>query len=222
MLFFLDKIEHTFVEGVVWLLKNECNEEKIKKFEGENPDLLSNDLVVSFLQIPINKDAYMDTISNPTPENMQELDMLFKQFYFKIRFISHISTTLKFNSINYDKRMRLIQSRFSSTLDASINSDEGEESFLDIIADVHADKIFPEIVINYDIDEQVTFPVLYDALNSLTKKQKEIINLAYVEGLNDTEIGQRLNKSQQAISKTHKKALENMLTHIEEHKNKGG
>ena len=204
------------------MMKNEWNEEEIRKFEGGNPELLSNDLVISFLKTPINKDVYMKTISNPTPENMQELDMLFKRFYFKIRFISHISTTLKFNSINYDKRMRLIQSRFSTTLDASINSNEGEESFLDLIADQKAEKLFTEVVINDDLNEQVSCPVLYDALNSLTKKQKEIINLAYVEGLNDTEIGQRLNKSQQVISKTHKKALGNMLTHIEDNKNKGG
>lgn len=63
---------------------------------------------------------------------------------------------------------------------------------------------------------------MYDALNSLTKKQKEIINLAYAEGLSDTEIGLILNKTRQAVSKTHKKALGNMLTYIEKRKNNGG
>ena len=204
------------------MLKNELNEEKIREFEVGNSGFLSNDLVISFLKIPTNKDMYIKTISNPTPENMKELDILFKHFYFKIRFISHISTTLKFNSINYDKRVRLIQSRFSPTLDASIDSNEGEETFLDLIADEQAENLFAEVTINDDLDEYVTSPILYDALNSLTKKQKEIINLAYVDRLNDTEIGLKLNKSQQAISKTHKKALGNILTYIENHKNKGG
>jgi len=203
------------------MLKNEWDEEKIRKFEEENLELLSNTLVSSFLKIPANKNMYMETISNPTPENMKKLDILFKHFYFKVRFISHISTTLKFNSINYDKRLRLLQSRFASTLDASINSNEGEETSLDLLADEQAYNLLDEIVIKGDLDEHVTCPILYNALNSLTKKQNEIMNLAYVEGLSDTEIGLRLNKTQQAISKTHKKALENMLNYVENHKKKG-
>ncbi|QNK89843.1 sigma-70 family RNA polymerase sigma factor [Sporosarcina sp. resist] len=204
------------------MLKKEWDDGKVRKFEKENPELLGNNLVISFLKIPTNKNIYMDTISNPTPKNMKKLDVLFKKFYFRIRFISHISTTLKFNSINYDKRLRLIQSRVSSTLDATINSSEGEETFLDLLADEQAYNFFGEIVINDELVEHVTCPILYDALNTLTKKQIEIINLAYVNRLSDTEIGLRLNKTQQAISKTHKKALGNMLTYIENYKNKGG
>lgn len=203
------------------MLKNEWNKENITKFESENPKLLSNDLVISFLNIPTNKEIYMKTISDPTPDNREKLDVLFKHFYFKIRFISHISSTLKFNSINYDKRMRLIQSRFSTTLDAPINSSEGEETFLDLIADEQAEYLIDEVFVSDDLNDNVTCPILYDALNSLTKKQKEIINLAYVDGLSDTEIGLKLNKTQQAVSKTHKKALENMLTYIENQKNNG-
>ncbi|MEB2301544.1 sigma-70 family RNA polymerase sigma factor [Lysinibacillus xylanilyticus] len=202
-------------------MKNKWNEENIRKFELENQELLDNDLVVSFLKIPTNKEIYMKTISNPTPENMKELDILFKHFYFKIRFISHISITLKFNSINYDKRVRLLQSRFPTTLDASINSSEGEETFLDLMADEQAENLIGEAIISDDLDEHVTCPIMYEALNSLTKKQKEIINLAYAEGLSDTDIGLILNKTQQAVSKTHKKALKNMLTYIENQKKSG-
>lgn len=198
------------------------DEERIKKFEGENQQLINNELVISFLKIPTNKEKYMDTIINPTTENMKELDMLFKHFYFKIRFISHISSTLKFNSINFDKKLRLIQSRFSLTLDAKINANEGQETFLDLVADEQAEGHFSEVNLKDNLDDYVISPILYDALNSLTKKQKEIISLAYAEGLSDTEIGRRLNKSQQAVSKTHKKALENMMMYIKNHGEKKG
>ncbi len=198
------------------------DEERIKKFEGENQQLLNNELVISFLKIPTNKEKYMDTILNPTMENMKELDMLFKHFYFKIRFISHISSTLKFNSINFDKKLRLIQSRFSLTLDATINANEGQETFLDLVADEQAESHFSEVNLKDNLDDYVISPILYDALNSLTKKQKEIISLAYAEGLSDTEIGRRLNKTQQAVSKTHKKALENMMMYIKNHGEKRG
>lgn len=198
------------------------DEERIKKFEGENQQLLNNELVISFLKIPTNKEKYMDTILNPTMENMKELDMLFKHFYFKIRFISHISSTLKFNSINFDKKLRLIQSRFSLTLDATINANEGQETFLDLVADEQAEGHFSEVNLKDNLDDYVISPILYDALKSLTKKQKEIISLAYAEGLSDTEIGRRLNKTQQAVSKTHKKALENMMMYIKNHGEKRG
>jgi len=212
-----------FLKGVLWMLENKRDdEERIKKFEGENQQLINNELVISFLKIPTNKEKYMDTIINPTTENMKELDMLFKHFYFKIRFISHISSTLKFNSINFDKKLRLIQSRFSLTLDAKINANEGQETFLDLIADEQAEGHFSEVNLKDNLDDYVISPILYDALNSLTKKQKEIISLAYAEGLSDTEIGRRLNKSQQAVSKTHKKALENMMMYIKNHGEKKG
>lgn len=204
------------------MLENEWNEEEIKKFEMENPELLNNDLVISFLRIPINKEMYMKTISNPTPENMKELDILFKHFYFKIRFISHISTTLKFNSINYDKRLKVIQSRFTSTLNAPINTDGGEETFLDLLAAEESYLILDEIVLEDEINEHVTCPLMNDALYSLTEKQKQIINLVYIKGFSDTEIGQLLNISQQAVSKTHKKALKNIREYIETHKDKKG
>ena len=61
-----------------------------------------------------------------------------------------------------------------------------------------------------------------DALYSLTEKQKQIINLVYIKGFSDTEIGQLLNISQQAVSKTHKKALKNIREYIETHKDKKG
>lgn len=202
-----------------FILGQKWNEEKIRHFETENSEFLGNNLVVSFLNTPHHKEVYLETISNPTPENMNKLDNLFKNHYFNIRFISHISTTLKFNSINYDKRAKLIQARFLTTLDAPINPLEGETAtFLDLVADEKAEDFLEIGIANESLDQQITCPLLSDAFNSLTIKQKEIINLAYVEGLNDTEIGLILNKTQQSVSKTHKKALENMLNYINSHK----
>lgn len=198
---------------------NKWNEEKIRHFETENSEFLNNSLVVSFLNTPLHKEVYLETIINPIPENMKKLDILFKNYYFNIRFTSYISTTLKFNSINYDKRAKLIQARFLTTLDAAINPIEGEATtFRDLVADENAEKIFEIAISNGSLEQQITSPLLHDAYKILTAKQKEIINLAYVEGLNDTEIGMILNKTQQAVSKAHKKALEKMLNYINNHK----
>lgn len=193
----------------------EWEDEKFRQFEAENPELLQNDLVISFLKLPLNQEIYIEAIINPTPENRQKLDLQFKQFYYKIRFISHISTTLKFNAINYDKRHRLIQSRYPITLDAPFNSEEGEGTIVDLIVNEATFDPSADFYLNKDIIEHVSCPILYEAINGLTYKQKQIINLAYIKGLSDTEIGAVLNKSQQAISKTHKKALANIKKYIE-------
>lgn len=193
----------------------EWEDEKFRKFEAENPELLQNDLVTSFLKSPLNQDVYREAIINPTTENRQKLDLQFKQFYYKIRFISHISTTLKFNAINYDKRQRLIQSRYPATLDAPLNSEEGEGTIIDLIANEAAFDPSADFYLDEDIIDHVSCRILYEAINGLTHKQKQIINLAYIKGLSDTEIGFVLNKSQQAISKTHKKALANIKKYIE-------
>lgn len=196
---------------------NKLDRDKIKKFEKENVEFLQNRLVSSFLKIPSNKNAYVETITNPTQENKEKLDTLFKQFYLKVRFISYISTTLKYNSINYDKHLRLIQFRYSTILDAPISNDR-EDTYQNLFANQENAFIFDEAFLTADIKQQVTCPLLYKALSLLTEKQIEIINLAYVDGLSDTEIARVLNKTQQAISKTHKKALKNILTYF---KNQG-
>ena len=190
--------------------------DKIKKFEKENRKFLENNLIKSFLKNPDNRKLFYETITNPTAENYVELDNKFKIFYTYIRFISHISSTLKFNSINYDKRIRLLNKRYSPTLDAPISNDQdGDNTFLDLVESNDDFRVADEVFSKEIITEQVTSPVLYNALQLLTKTQLQIIHLAYVEGLNDTEIAQVLNKTQQAISKTHKKALKNLLKYIE-------
>lgn len=195
----------------------EWEREQLEKFQAENSELLQNDLVISFLKSPLNQEVYKEAIINPTPENKQKLDMRFKQFYFKIRFISHISTTLKFNSINYDKRQRLLKSRFPAILDAPLNSEEGEGTTLDVIANEATFNSSMDLYLSDDIIDHVSHQLLYEALQTLTDKQKQIINMVYIKGLSDTEISFLLNKSQQAISKTHKRALANIKKYIETH-----
>lgn len=199
------------------------DEKKVKEFEDVNTGLLQNDIISSFLKNPANKQSYLKAISDPTKENMKELDTEFKKFYFNIRFISHISSTLQFNSINFDKRQRRLESRFQSTLNKKRDPGiEGEETFLDTIPDENAIISLDTLLSKEDITTQISCPHIYKALNRLTSKQKQIINLAYGKGLTDTEIGILLGKSQQTISKTHKKALGNILEFIESPKEEGG
>ncbi|GLY12625.1 sigma factor-like helix-turn-helix DNA-binding protein [Pseudobacillus badius] len=68
------------------------------------------------------------------------------------------------------------------------------------------------------IDDFIGDPILYQSLHTLTSKEKEIINLAYINNLSDVQIGKILNKSQQAVSKMHKKALKKIYDYMTKEK----
>ena len=190
---------------------NEIDFKKIVEFEHENPDFISNNLVRLFLDIPENRTLYEKVISNPTDENNKEIDLAFREFYLRFRFISHISSTLFYNSINYDKRLRLLNSRFSLTLDAPLNTENEETTHLDLLMKENSTTEGEYSFLNNDsLMKIVENEDLYNALKTLTEIQLKILNLAYIKGLSDTEIARQLNKSQQTISKTHKLALKKL------------
>ncbi|WP_051530085.1 sigma-70 family RNA polymerase sigma factor [Anoxybacteroides tepidamans] len=105
------------------------------------------------------------------------------------------------------------------TIDQPIGNDTSSTSFNTMLVDESTEIQVEDILRSDNIEDHITNPVLYEAVQSLTEKQKEVISLAYVKGLKDTEIGVLLNKSQQAVSKIHKAALRRICKYIEE---KGG
>lgn len=187
----------------------------VEKFKKENKAFLENTIIKSFLNDEKNEKLLLEVICYPTKENKELLDNEFKKFYSGIRFTSFISSTLYFNAINFDKQYRKVLNRYILTLDKPMK-DEEDTSFKDMIADSQTEIQVEHIIKSDDITDYIEDPVLYEAILTLSDKQREVINLAYVKGLTDTEIGKLLNKSQQAISKMHKKALENIYKFIKE------
>lgn len=217
LIFFLPKIEHTFyLEGGLCAMRK-IGYQKIQQFESENPDFMKNNLIKLFLEDPKNKLLYERVISNPNVENTKKIDIAFKFFYLKFRFISHISNTLFYNSINFDKRHRLLNSRFSLTLDAPVNK-EDETTYLDLLINERYIDDDKDLFEKGSLKDVVVNEVVYNALNTLTENQLTILNLAYIEQLSDTEIAKKLNKSQQVISKTHKLALKKLTEYLNEHR----
>lgn len=186
---------------------------KIKQFINENNVFLNNVIVQAFLQDDKNKVLLIKAICSQDKRDSEKIDVEFKKFYFNIRFTSYISNTIYFNAINYDKRYRKISQRHPLTVDKSLQ-DGGESSLKDFIVDPKSEMDIEEMMKSPNIEDYITEPFLFDALKDLTPKQKQVIDLAYVNRLSDTEISKRLGKSQQAISKLHKKALEKISKYI--------
>lgn len=189
----------------------------IKKFKEKNKELFENNIVQSFLQNEKHRVILTEAICNPTKENNEALDVAFKKFYFYIRFTSFISSTLYFNAINFDKRHRKVLYRHPLTVDKPLKKDE-DSTFKDFIVDSKSEIQIDDILNSDRLSDYIIDPALYRAIETLTARQKQIIFLTYVKGLTDTEIATLLNKTQQSISKTHQKALQNMYQFLKTNK----
>ena len=180
---------------------------------------LQDPIIKSFLEIPGNTELFNEAIQHPTKMVKQQLDDSFKEFFFQIRFTSYLSSAIHFNAINYDKKLKLFLERNQLTLDLPTKGYE-RTSFSPGLSPQHRD--YQELSIDSsNIEDHLTSDFLFKAIQQLTTNQRQIVSLAYIFGLNDTEIASYLNKSQQAVSKSHKKALNKLRESIEKMEKEG-
>ena len=173
------------------------------------PDLKGNRAVESFIQKSEHRQLIESYLTQPDAYRREQLDQAFKAHYFDMRFTSYLSTSLYFQSINYDKRTRRFEDRNVLTLDQSIGDREGT-TYKDQLVDQH--EISNEEG-GQGLEAYIQDGQLLEAYRALTTKQQQIMDLAYVHQWSDTEIAKKMGVSQQAVSKNHRKALEK-LKHI--------
>ncbi|MDU7476902.1 MAG: sigma-70 family RNA polymerase sigma factor [Paenibacillus macerans] len=125
------------------------------------------------------------------------------------RFIKYIANLIYYNSINYDKKRRMMTNRFPLILD---NNESLESSLLTIY---DAERVSP------NLKDHITDDLLFQAYESLSELQQRILSLAYVQKLSDKEIAQILGGSQQNISKHRLKALAKLRRQLTEVKKYG-
>jgi RNA polymerase sigma factor (sigma-70 family) len=183
--------------------------EKLKTFEKRYPGILKNPVMKSFLCNKKNRNLLKKALCSPSEESVNELNQAFKKHYFNLRFTTFISNTIHFNSINYDKKERKHRAIYQLSLDTPV-FEERSVSVIDVLPDEKNTffKILEEK--SQKIEDIITDEKLYEAVLTLTSNQRLILKLAYIDGLRDTEIARILNKTQQAVSKSHRKALEKL------------
>ncbi|MDT9027482.1 sigma-70 family RNA polymerase sigma factor [Rossellomorea yichunensis] len=173
-----------------------------EKFYRIYPDLKGNKAVESFLSQSKHQELLKEFLTSPSPSAEDYLNEAFKAHYFAIRFTSYVSSSLYFHSVNFDKKIRLHRGRQLLTLDQPL-SGEKEGTFKDIIPDSEESFILPE----QSLKDAISDDALLAAFRKLTNKQRAILDLAYVNGMSDTEIARVLRVTQQAVSKSHRNAL---------------
>lgn len=182
---------------------------------------LQNPIIKSFLEIPEHIVLLKEVRNQPTPELKKKLDDTFREFYFNIRFTTYLSQTIYFNAINYDKKINLVSERYRLILDRPLKED-GELTFLDLLSSSESMDKKDIFIDSSTIGDHLTSYEIFNAIQSLTENQRQVLSLAYIYGLNDSEIASSLNKSQQAVSKSHSKALRKIREIIETEQRRKG
>ncbi|MGM0752900.1 MAG: RNA polymerase sigma factor [Bacillota bacterium] len=183
----------------------------ISEFYRHYPHLKHNKAVDSFISKSENQKLIEDFLRQPSERKEEHLNEAFKAHYFDIRFTSYVSSSLYFHSVNFDKHVRKYSERHPLTLDNKVDQDEGG-SFIDLVPDPAE---IPPFSHYSTLTECLENEELLQAYEALTDKQKHILDLAYIQEFNDTEISRILGISQQAVSKTHRKALSTLKSILE-------
>lgn len=174
----------------------------------EENDLKKEPLIAGFLKDNRHYELYEKAILNPTIENKNKVEEMFKLYYEKVRMDAYIFNLIKYYAIDFDKKIKKLNNRYLLSLDKPTIKDEK----LNLI-----DSIGNSIQFTTEcktLRDEITDEIIIRALNSLTDYQYKILDLIYVKNLAQKEIAALVNSSPQNISNIHKKALRKLKLQI--------
>ena len=174
--------------------------EKLNAYLKDNPKYMKNRVFKDFLEDVQHEFLFM--LSLFSYKNYPfVLDNVFREHFFEYRFISYLSSYFYYESVRFDKTIRDRNMKESAVLDAPI-----EDGLT--MKDTISMPVQESSSVNRDnIENLFTNTLLVKSFESLPSQQQTILFHYYVEGYKDREIAQKLGVSQQAISKSKRKAI---------------
>ncbi|MCM3598157.1 sigma-70 family RNA polymerase sigma factor [Metabacillus idriensis] len=184
--------------------------EKFQSFYLEYEIALSNPIIKSFLSNENYYQIFISAICFPSQENINRLDNSFQIFFTEIRLIYYISKHLSYFARHYNSKISKNSNFFLLILDQPFkNNDSNEVTYKDLI-DESCDVVLESITAKNRLLDYFQSPILYGAFNQLTNRQINILEFYYINGYTHTEIATILDISQQAVSKTLRRALQKL------------
>ncbi|OKP96768.1 sigma-70 family RNA polymerase sigma factor [Paenibacillus sp. P46E] len=138
----------------------------------------------------------------------KELEDTLHQAEVESKFVAYITSLFHYNSINFDKKIRKLNKRYSLILD-----DNDKETYYPVSS------MTDDISSFLTLEDQISDSNLYCKFMELTKREREILNFSIYFELSDTKIAKLLEISQQSISKTKKHALRKLRDSFTERSN---
>ena len=170
-------------------------------------------VVRAFLQKKSHRQLLEKAVNEPSEENRAKLDQVFKEFYTEVRLIKYVSVVLHNTARTFDKKYRLLNKRFSLSLDEPLKNEEKGTLVDFVVSDEPQDPLFSKHTV---LEDYVDNPKLYAALQHLTDREKEVLKMVFVFDLKVTEIAKIMNVSHQAVSKTKLKALHKLRKYLQD------
>lgn len=157
---------------------------------------MENPLIISFLKNENMKALYLDYLNNPDEFTKEIIEYHFSQYCRKIQILSYFSKTLHFDAQRFDMKIRDHSEKYPLIL----NQDNGFEDIL--VRETVEDDYDEYAVDNYEnLSEIISNKQLYMIVDNLKPKNKELLYLLYVKGLEEKEVAQMLGLTIQAVNK---------------------
>ncbi|WP_186375500.1 sigma-70 family RNA polymerase sigma factor [Paenibacillus xylanexedens] len=184
---------------------------KFEEYRNQNPELFCNQVIVNFFKQENNQKLLLGSMKGENDKE-EALNESFRRYFFQIRFVAYVTSSLQFMSIDqmrrnqrYAARNVLIYDKPSSD-DSSVCIGEIKSTYQSSPDTAQPDEYSMFLKGNFT-DEHVE-----SAYQKLTDKQKHVTTLYYGFGYRDHEIATKLQVSQQAVAKTRNTALKKMKT----------
>ncbi|BAD63548.1 sigma-70 family RNA polymerase sigma factor [Shouchella clausii] len=165
----------------------------------------------SFLSIKEHHLLYQKVLDQPNKENVSELDLAFRLFFYELRLLKYVSTLIKNYTIDVIKRYMNHFKKHVYILDKDAPADNVTNTLQSYFAvDFSTD---PAVLFDKkceSICQCVGNKQLKNALNSLTKRQLQVLELFYIYDMDNQSAAKYLNVSNQNISTIHNRALEKL------------
>ncbi|TSB47880.1 sigma-70 family RNA polymerase sigma factor [Alkalicoccobacillus porphyridii] len=195
------------------------NLSEYQEFVHMHSEVLEHPVLKAFLEESSHGEQLAKSISNPTQENIDQVNESFRTFYLELRLVKYLSQLIHFYSIDVNKRYRRHFARHSYIMDQPLSTDHSLHLH-DVLASKEPSTEQLVLDTSEDLEELIENPQLYRQFLSLSDKQKKVLNLKYVYGLSHKEIAAKVGSTPQNISQVAARALKKLKEAIQQEGNR--
>lgn len=176
---------------------------------------LNTPVIRAFLEDEQHMKLLIESIDEPTTKNKEAVNESFRTFYMELRLVKYLSQLIHFYSIDVSKRYRRHFARHSYVMDQPL-SDDHSLYLHDVLEskDPSVESLVTEG--GQHLEEVIESPALYKQFLKLSNKQKQVLNLYFVDGLSHKVIAKRLGSTPQNVSQIATRALLKLRTAIDQ------
>ncbi|MDQ0207453.1 sigma-70 family RNA polymerase sigma factor [Alkalicoccobacillus murimartini] len=169
-------------------------------------EALKHPVIKAFLEEEHHEEQLAKSISNPTEKNIEVVNESFRAFYMELRLVKYLSQLIHFYSIDVSKRYRRHFSRHSYVMDQPLSYDNSLHLH-DVLESTEPSTETLVTETSKSLEDLIEHPLLYEQFLSLSDKQKQVLNLQFIQGLSHKVIAEKLGSTPQNISQIGSRAL---------------